>query len=208
MEDYALDFIVGKGPSARSMRLKIQPFTLIGATTRAGNLSSPLRDRFGIVARLEMYSNEEISTIIRRSAQILEVNITDDASNEISKRSRGTPRVANRLLKRVRDFVQVQQSNIIEVKDAIKALDLMDIDHLGLDYADKKVLNTMMTKFGGGPVGLDTLAASTGEETTTIEEVIEPYLLQLGFVARTPRGRVVMSACYNHFGLPVPKKCI
>lgn len=205
MEDYALDFIVGKGPSARSMRLKIQPFTLIGATTRAGNLSSPLRDRFGIVARLEMYSNEEISTIIRRSAQILEVNITDDASDEISKRSRGTPRVANRLLKRVRDFVQVQQSNIIEVKDAIKALDLMDIDHLGLDYADKKVLNTMMTKFGGGPVGLDTLAASTGEETTTIEEVIEPYLLQLGFVARTPRGRVVMSACYNHFGLPVPK---
>ena len=205
MEDYALDFIVGKGPSARSMRLKIQPFTLIGATTKAGNLSSPLRDRFGVLARLEMYTVDEIKTIIKRSSKILNVEITDDAADELARRSRGTPRIANRILRRVRDFVQVDGKNILEVSDAKRALDLMDIDSLGLDYTDKKVLEAMIGKFDGGPVGLDTLAASTGEESTTIEDVIEPYLLQLGFIARTPRGRVVLRPAYEHFGLPVPK---
>lgn len=205
MEDYALDFIVGKGPSARSMRLKIQPFTLIGATTKAGNLSGPLRDRFGIISRLEMYSNTQIQTIIKRSADILGVKIDDDASLEIARRSRGTPRIANRLLKRVRDFSQVNQKDIIDLQDTVRALDLMDIDNLGLDYIDKKILMAMIEKFGGGPVGLDTLAASTGEESSTVEDVIEPYLLQLGFIARTPRGRVVLANCYKHFNMPVPK---
>ena len=205
MEDFALDFIVGKGPSARSMRLKIQPFTLIGATTKAGNLSSPLRDRFGVLARLEMYTIDEIKTILKRSSKILNVEITDEAASELARRSRGTPRIANRILRRVRDFVQVEGKNTLEVEDAKKALDLMDIDNLGLDYADKKVLEAMIGKFDGGPVGLDTLAASTGEESTTIEDVIEPYLLQLGFIARTPRGRVVLRPTYEHFGIPVPK---
>ncbi len=205
MEDFALDFIVGKGPSARSMRLKIQPFTLIGATTKAGNLSSPLRDRFGVLARLEMYTIDEIKTIIKRSSKILNIEITDEASTELARRSRGTPRIANRILRRVRDFIQVDGKNVLEVSDAKRALDLMDIDNLGLDYTDKKVLESMIEKFGGGPVGLDTLAASTGEESTTIEDVIEPYLLQLGFIARTPRGRVVLKGAYEHFNLPVPK---
>jgi len=205
MEDFALDFIVGKGPSARSMRLKIQPFTLIGATTKAGNLSSPLRDRFGVLARLEMYTVDEIKTIIKRSSKILNVEITDDAAEELARRSRGTPRIANRILRRVRDFVQVDGKNILEVSDAKRALDLMDIDSLGLDYTDKKILEAMIGKFDGGPVGLDTLAASTGEESTTIEDVIEPYLLQLGFIARTPRGRVVLRQAYEHFNMPVPK---
>lgn len=205
MEDYALDFIVGKGPSARSMRLKIQPFTLIGATTKAGNLSSPLRDRFGVISRLEMYTTDEIKTIITRSSKILNVTITDEAAEEIARRSRGTPRIANRILKRVRDFVQVNDKNILEVEDAKRALDLMDIDNLGLDYTDKKILMAMIEKFDGGPVGLDTLAASTGEESTTIEDVIEPYLLQLGFIARTPRGRIVLRPSYEHFNLPIPK---
>ncbi|MBQ8522193.1 MAG: Holliday junction branch migration DNA helicase RuvB [Clostridia bacterium] len=205
MEDFALDFIVGKGPSARSMRLKIQPFTLIGATTKAGNLSSPLRDRFGVLARLEMYTVDEIKTIIKRSSKILNVEITDEAATELARRSRGTPRIANRILRRVRDFIQVDGKNVLEVSDAKRALDLMDIDNLGLDYTDKKVLEAMIYKFDGGPVGLDTLAASTGEESTTIEDVIEPYLLQLGFIARTPRGRVVLRPAYEHFGLPVPK---
>ena len=205
MEDYALDFIVGKGPSARSMRLKIQPFTLIGATTKAGNLSSPLRDRFGILARLEMYTPAEIKTIIMRSAKILNVGLTDEAGDELSKRSRGTPRIANRLLRRVRDYVEVEGKDTIEVQDAKKALDLMDIDELGLDYVDKKIIMAMIEKFGGGPVGLDTLAASTGEESSTVEDVIEPYLLQLGFIARTPKGRIALRPCYEHFGLPIPK---
>lgn len=205
MEDFALDFIVGKGPSARSMRLKIQPFTLIGATTKAGNLSSPLRDRFGIMSRLEMYTPDEIKTIIMRSAKILNVGLSDEAGDELSKRSRGTPRIANRLLRRVRDFVEVEGKNTIDVEDAKKALDLMDIDGLGLDYTDKKVIMTMIEKFGGGPVGLDTLSASSGEESSTVEDVIEPFLLQLGFIARTPKGRIVLRPCYEHFNLPVPK---
>jgi len=205
MEDYALDFIVGKGPSARSMRLKIQPFTLIGATTKAGNLSSPLRDRFGVVCRLELYSVEEIATIIKRSAGILNVSITDEATNELAKRSRGTPRIANRLLKRVRDFVQVEDKDEIDVVDAKKALDLMDIDELGLDVTDKRVLLSMIEKFSGGPVGLETLSATTNEEISTIEDVVEPYLLQTGLIVRTNRGRMVTRLAYEHFGLPVPK---
>lgn len=205
MEDYALDFIVGKGPSARSMRLKIQPFTLIGATTKAGNLSSPLRDRFGVVCRLELYSVEEIATIIKRSAKILGVNIDEDATIEIAKRSRGTPRIANRLLKRVRDYVQVEDKNTISATDAVKALTLMDIDDLGLDFTDKRILFAMIEKFGGGPVGLETLSATTNEEVSTIEDVVEPYLLQLGFIVRTNRGRMVTKLAYEHFNLPVPK---
>ena len=205
MEDYALDFIVGKGPSARSMRLKIQPFTLIGATTKAGNLSSPLRDRFGVVCRLELYSVEEIATIIKRSAKILGVNIDEDATIEIAKRSRGTPRIANRLLKRVRDYVQVEDKDTISATDAVKALTLMDIDDLGLDFTDKRVLFSMIEKFGGGPVGLETLSATTNEEVSTIEDVVEPYLLQLGFIVRTNRGRMVTKLAYEHFNLPVPK---
>ena len=205
MEDYALDFIVGKGPSARSMRLKIQPFTLIGATTKAGNLSSPLRDRFGIVGRLEMYTTDEIKTILMRSSKILNVTLTSEAGDELARRSRGTPRIANRILRRVRDFIEVDGKNVLELEDAKRALNLMDIDSLGLDYTDKKVLHAMIEKFDGGPVGLDTLAASTGEESTTIEDVIEPYLLQLGFIARTPRGRIVLRPAYEHFNLPVPK---
>ncbi len=205
MEDYALDFIVGKGPSARSMRLKIQPFTLIGATTKAGNLSSPLRDRFGVVCRLELYSVEEIATIIKRSAKILGVNIDEDATIEIAKRSRGTPRIANRLLKRVRDYVQVEDKDTISATDTVKALTLMDIDDLGLDFTDKRVLFAMIEKFGGGPVGLETLSATTNEEVSTIEDVVEPYLLQLGFIVRTNRGRMVTKLAYEHFNLPVPK---
>lgn len=205
MEDYALDFIVGKGPSARSMRLKIQPFTLIGATTKAGNLSSPLRDRFGIMGRLEMYSTDEIKTILMRSSKILNVTLTSEAGDELARRSRGTPRIANRILRRVRDFIEVDGKNVLELEDAKRALDLMDIDSLGLDYIDKKILHTMIEKFDGGPVGLDTLSASTGEESSTIEDVVEPYLLQLGFIARTPRGRVVLRPAYEHLNIPVPK---
>lgn len=205
MEDYALDFIVGKGPSARSMRLKIQPFTLIGATTKAGNLSSPLRDRFGISCRLELYSIDEISQIIKRSAHILGVSITDDATIEMAKRSRGTPRIANRLLRRVRDFVQVEDKNTINSEDAIKAMELMDIDSKGLDYVDKRVLMSIIEKFGGGPVGLETLSATSNEEISTIEDIVEPYLLQQGFLVRTNRGRMATKLAYEHFGLPIPK---
>ncbi len=205
MEDYALDFIVGKGPSARSMRLKIQPFTLIGATTKAGNLSSPLRDRFGVLCRLELYSVEEIAQIIKRSAGIFGIEITEDATYEIARRSRGTPRIANRLLKRVRDYVQVEDKDEIMLEDAKKALMLMDIDEMGLDYVDKRVVMSMIEKFGGGPVGLETLAATTNEEISTIEDVVEPYLLQLGFMVRTNRGRMLTHLAYEHFNLPVPK---
>ena len=205
MEDYALDFIVGKGPSARSMRLKIQPFTLIGATTKAGNLSSPLRDRFGVMCRLELYSVDELSQIITRSARIFGIDIDPDATVELARRSRGTPRIANRLLKRVRDYVQVEDKDIINLEDAKKALNLMDIDEKGLDYVDKRVLMAMIEKFGGGPVGLETLSATTNEEVSTIEDVVEPYLLQLGLVVRTNRGRCVTRLAYEHFGLPVPK---
>ena len=205
MEDYALDFIVGKGPSARSMRLKIQPFTLIGATTKAGNLSSPLRDRFGVLCRLELYSVEEIATIINRSAGIFGIKIESNATYEIARRSRGTPRIANRLLKRVRDYVQVEDKDTITLEDARRALALMDIDEQGLDFVDKRVVMSMIEKFGGGPVGLETLAATTNEEVTTIEDVVEPYLLQLGFMVRTNRGRMLTHLAYEHFNLPVPK---
>ena len=205
MEDYSLDFIVGKGPSARSMRLKLQPFTLIGATTKAGNLSSPLRDRFGVMCRLELYSIDEIKTIILRSSKILNIDITTNASLALAKRSRGTPRIANRLLKRVRDYVQVAGKNVIELDDVERATKLMDIDELGLDYSDKTICYAMMDKFQGGPVGLETLSASTGEESSSVEDIIEPYLLKLGFIARTPRGRVCLKAMYEHFNRPIPK---
>ncbi len=201
MEDYALDFIVGKGPSARNMRLKIQPFTLVGATTRAGNLTSPLRDRFGIISRLELYDTSELAVIITRSASILNIEIDAQAVNELAKRSRGTPRIANRLLKRVRDFAEVKGDGNISLSLAKEALNLMDIDELGLDFIDRRIILAIINKFGGGPVGLDTLAAATGEEGVTIEDVYEPYLLQLGFIARTPRGRIALPACYKHLGI-------
>lgn len=201
MEDFALDFIVGKGPSARNMRLKIKPFTLIGATTRAGMLTNPLRDRFGVICRLELYSAEELKIIIKRSAKILGINIDDDAAGEIAKRSRGTPRIANRLLKRVRDYAQVLGEGHVNKAIADKTLQVMEIDDLGLDTIDRKILLTMINKFGGGPVGLDTLAATISEDATTIEDVYEPYLLQLGFISRTPRGRIVLEGAYKHFGL-------
>ncbi len=198
MEDYALDFVVGKGPSARAMRLKIQPFTLIGATTKAGNLTAPLRDRFGVISRLEMYNSEQLKKIIMRSANILNIVIDDDASLEIAKRSRGTPRIANRLLKRIRDFALVENSVKITLPIAKKSLDLLEVDEYGLDYTDRRILEVMIDKFNGGPVGLDTLSASTNEESTTIEDVYEPYLLQIGFIARTPRGRICLPLAYEH----------
>ena len=201
MEDFALDFIVGKGPSARNMRLKIKPFTLIGATTRAGMLTNPLRDRFGVICRLELYSPDELKIIIKRSANILGVQIDDDAAGEIAKRSRGTPRIANRLLKRVRDYAQVMGKGHVDKAIADKTLQVMEIDDLGLDTIDRKILLAMINKFGGGPVGLDTLAATISEDATTIEDVYEPYLLQLGFISRTPRGRVVLEPAYKHFGM-------
>ena len=200
MEDFALDFIVGKGPSARNMRLKIQPFTLIGATTRAGMLTGPLRDRFGIISRLELYSVDELKIIINRSAGILNVKLSDEACSEIARRSRGTPRLANRLLKRVRDYADVLGGGNIDLDMAKKALELMEIDNLGLDVIDRKVMLAIIKKFSGGPVGLETLASSTGEDAITIEDVYEPYLLQLGFIARTPRGRVALAKAYEHFG--------
>ena len=206
MEDFALDFIVGKGPSARNMRLKIKPFTLIGATTRAGMISSPLRDRFGVIARLELYSDKELATIVSRSAKILSIEIEPEATLEIAKRSRGTPRIANRLLKRVRDFAQVIGEGKITYELADKALGLMEVDKLGLDHIDRRILETMIDKFGGGPVGLETLAAATGEEAATIEDVYEPYLIQLGYIARTPRGRVVLEPAYNHLGKTFPQQ--
>ena len=203
MEDFALDFIVGKGPSARNMRLKIQPFTLIGATTRAGMLTGPLRDRFGVISRLELYNVDELKIIINRSAKILNVNLDDEACAEIAKRSRGTPRLANRMLKRVRDYADVLGSGVIDIQMAKKALELMEIDSLGLDNIDRKVMLAIIKKFAGGPVGLETLASSTGEDAVTIEDVYEPYLLQLGFIARTPKGRVALASAYEHFGFQI-----
>ncbi len=200
MEDFALDFIVGKGPSARNMRLKIKPFTLIGATTRAGMLTNPLRDRFGIICRLELYTPEELQVIINRSAKILGVDIAPKASMEIAKRSRGTPRIANRLLKRVRDYAEIQGTGKVTIEIAEKTLKIMEIDELGLDLIDRKILLSIIDKFGGGPVGLDTLAATISEDATTIEDVYEPYLLGLGFISRTPRGRVALESAYKHLG--------
>ena len=206
MEDFALDFIVGKGPSAKSMRLKIQPFTLIGATTRAGMLTSPLRDRFGVICRLELYGDEELKVIVKRSAKILNIDIDETASLDIAKRSRGTPRIANRLLKRVRDYAEVLGTGKITKEITDQALAKMEIDDLGLDFIDRKILENIIHKFGGGPVGLETLAASISEDAGTIEDVYEPYLLQLGFVARTPRGRVVLENGCRHLGLEYTEK--
>lgn len=200
MEDFALDFIVGKGPSARNMRLKIKPFTLIGATTRAGMLTGPLRDRFGVICRLELYSTADLAKIILRSAKILNIQIDEEAGVEIARRSRGTPRIANRFLKRIRDYAQVMGKGIITLEMANRALSMLEVDDLGLDHIDRRILSYLIDKFGGGPVGLDTLAAATGEEAVTIEDVYEPYLLQLGFIARTPRGRVALPAAYKHIG--------
>ncbi|EPY08128.1 ATP-dependent DNA helicase RuvB [Paenibacillus sp. E194] len=206
MEDFALDIIIGKGPSARSVRLDLPKFTLIGATTRAGLLSAPLRDRFGVVSRLEFYNKDELSYIVSRAADILEVQIVGEAADEIAVRSRGTPRIANRLLKRVRDFAQVRGDGIITAAIAKESLRLIQVDPLGLDQIDHKMLRTMITNFRGGPVGLDTIAATIGEESQTIEDVYEPYLLQIGFLQRTPRGRMVTPQAYTHLGLPIPEQ--
>lgn len=204
MEDFALDIIIGKGPSARSVRLDLPAFTLIGATTRAGLLSAPLRDRFGVVSRLEYYTVDELSFIVSRAADILQVGIVGEAADEIGKRSRGTPRIANRLLKRVRDYAQVKGDGIITTEMARLALKMIQIDDLGLDEIDHKMLRAIITHFRGGPVGLDTIAATIGEESQTIEDVYEPYLLQIGFLQRTPRGRTATASAYRHLGLPVP----
>ncbi|MNI59611.1 Holliday junction ATP-dependent DNA helicase RuvB [compost metagenome] len=204
MEDFALDIMIGKGPSARSVRLDLPPFTLIGATTRAGLLSAPLRDRFGVVSRLEYYNIDELSFIVSRNAELLGIEIIGDASEEIALRSRGTPRIANRLLKRVRDFAQVRGDGIITPEIAGESLKLLQVDPRGLDSIDHKMLSAMISTFRGGPVGLDTIAATIGEESQTIEDVYEPYLLQIGFLQRTPRGRIVTPAAYHHLGLPLP----
>ena len=205
MEDYCLDIIIGKGPSARSIRLDLPKFTLIGATTRAGMLTNPLRDRFGVICKLDYYSVEELAQIVIRSAEILGAEIQIGGATEIARRSRGTPRIANRLLKRVRDYAQVRADGNITDEVANKALELLEVDGLGLDYVDKKLLNTIIGKFKGGPVGLDTLAASIGEDRNTIEDVYEPYLLQLGFINRSPRGRIAMPMAYEHLNIPYDK---
>ena len=201
MEDHALDLIIGKGPSARSIRIELPRFTLIGATTRAGQLTTPLRDRFGILLKLELYTPDELATIVKRSAGILEFEISDDGAYEIASRSRGTPRIANRLLKRVRDYAQVKGSGVIDSDIANYALGQLEIDALGLDNTDRKMLKTIIDFYDGGPVGLDTLAATVGEEAITLEDVYEPYLMQIGFLSRTPRGRCVTRLAYEHLGL-------
>lgn len=205
MEDFALDIMIGKGPSARSVRLDLPPFTLIGATTRAGLLSAPLRDRFGVVSRLEFYTTDELSFIVSRGADIFGIEMIGDAAEEIALRSRGTPRIANRLLRRVRDYAQVRADGIITMDIAKEALQMLRVDPMGLDMIDHKMLHSMITSFRGGPVGLDTIAATIGEESQTIEDVYEPYLLQIGFLQRTPRGRMVTAAAYQHLGLPLPE---
>ncbi len=201
MEDYALDIIIGKGPSARSIRLDLPKFTLIGATTRAGLLTAPLRDRFGVINKLEMYTADELKQIVTRSAGILNIELEEDGAYEMARRSRGTPRIANRLLKRVRDFAQVIGRGVIDLKVAKHALDALEVDEIGLDGVDRNMLLSIINKFGGGPVGLDTLAASIGEDPGTIEDVYEPYLIQLGFINKTPRGRMATKNAYSHFGL-------
>ena len=201
MEDFAIDIVIGKGAGARSIRLDLLKFTLVGATTRAGMLTAPLRDRFGVVNRLEFYNVTELMQIILRSAAVLGVSIDDEGALEIAKRSRGTPRLANRLLKRVRDFAQVEGDGAIDYDVAKTALDRLEVDSMGLDNTDRNILETMIHKFGGGPVGLDTLAAAIGEDSGTLEEVYEPYLIKNGFINRTPRGRIVTEHCYRHFGL-------
>ena len=206
MEDYALDIIVGKGPAARNIRFSLKKFTLIGATTKAGMLASPLRDRFGVLCRLEMYTPAELAQIVTRSARTLGIEILPDAANEIARRSRGTPRIANRLLKRVRDFSAVKGNGVVNVEDARYALQKMDIDELGLDDTDRALLRALIEKFNGGPAGLETLAATINEDSNTIEDVYEPYLLQLGFIARTPRGRVCLKGGYEHLGIRMSEK--
>lgn len=204
MEDFALDIVIGKGPSARSIRLDIAPFTLVGATTRAGALAAPLRDRFGVIERLEYYRPEDLMEIIRRAADILKITIDDYGAAEIARRSRGTPRVANRLLKRVRDFAQIDGEGGVTAELADRALERLEVDKAGLDRTDRRMLRTMIEKFGGGPVGLETLAAAISEEMDTIADVYEPFLLQSGFLMRTPRGRVVTHGGYEHLGIPYP----
>jgi len=204
MEDNALDIIIGKGPSARSIRLDLPKFTLVGATTRAGQLSAPLRDRFGVVLRLELYTPEELSQIVTRSAHILGIEIDRDGALELASRSRGTPRIANRMLKRARDYAEVMGDGVITEETAQMALSRMEIDHLGLDAIDRLLLTTMIRSYNGGPVGLDTIAAAIGEESVTIEDVYEPYLMQIGFLGRTPRGRIATPAAYEHLGIPLP----
>ncbi|MBQ4108466.1 MAG: Holliday junction branch migration DNA helicase RuvB, partial [Clostridia bacterium] len=202
MEDYVLDIIIGKGPAARSIRVPLPKFTLVGATTRAGQLTTPLRDRFGVLLRLELYNADELATIIKRSASLLEVEIDNEGAHEIASRSRGTPRIANRLLKRVRDYAQVKGDGRITLEIAKTALKALEIDELGLDNIDRKLLETIIKFYGGGPVGLETLAATIGEESITIEDVYEPYLMQIGFLSRTPKGRCVTRLAYDHLGLP------
>jgi holliday junction DNA helicase RuvB len=204
MEDFCLDIVIGKGPSARSVRLDLPPFTLVGATTRAGSLSAPLRDRFGVLSRLEYYKEDQLKNIVLRTAELFDTEIDELSAAEIARRSRGTPRIANRLLRRVRDFAQVKGNGTINLLLAREALELLQVDRLGLDHIDHKLLKGIIEKFRGGPVGLDTIAASIGEEAETIEDVYEPYLLQIGFLQRTPRGRMVTSAVYLHFGMEVP----
>ncbi|MDD7543556.1 MAG: Holliday junction branch migration DNA helicase RuvB [Peptoniphilaceae bacterium] len=206
MEDFALDIMVGKGTTATSLRLDLEPFTLIGATTRSGMLSSPLRDRFGVLISFEVYTNAELAGIVKRSAEILGVAIDAEACMEIGSRSRGTPRVANRLLKRVRDYAQVRGNGVIHLPVAREALAMLEVDELGLDRSDRRIIQMMAENFGGGPVGLDTIAASSGEERDTIEDVIEPYLLQIGFLTRTPRGRMLTQKAYAHYSLPQRKE--
>ena len=208
MEDFALDISTGKGAGATSLRLNLNRFTLIGATTRAGMLTGPLRDRFGVICRLEAYSRDDLVRIVRRSAKLLKIEIATDAAAELASRSRGTPRIANRLLKRVRDFAEVYNSGTIDLAITKRALDDMEIDPLGLDYNDKKLLAALTEKFGGGPTGLDTLAAAINEDAGTIEDVIEPYLIQLGFIARTPRGRVALKGAYDHLGIKPDKRAV
>ena len=205
MEDYVIDIMIGKGASARSIRLDLPHFTLVGATTRAGLLTAPLRDRFGVIHRLEFYTVDELRKIVIHSARILDVEIDEGGAGELARRSRGTPRLANRLLKRVRDFAQVRFDGVITKDVANQALDLLDVDKMGLDHVDRSMLDTMIYKFSGGPVGLDTLAAAIGEDAGTIEEVYEPYLLKNGFINRTPRGRVVTELTYHHLGLEIPE---
>jgi len=204
MEDYALDIIIGKGPSARSIRLDLPRFTLVGATTRAGQITAPLRDRFGVVMRLELYSPQELATIITRSAKILDIPCDPEGAQELARRSRGTPRIANRLLKRVRDFAQVLGDGEITKEVASAALDRLEVDKLGLDAIDRRVISTIIRNYAGGPVGLETLAAAVGEEAITLEDMCEPYLMQIGFVSKTPRGRVVTALAYEHLGITPP----
>ncbi|MGD6853764.1 Holliday junction branch migration DNA helicase RuvB [Bacillus infantis] len=204
MEDFCLDIVIGKGPSARSVRLDLPPFTLVGATTRAGSVSAPLRDRFGVLCRLEYYNESQLKNIVSRTADVLETGIDDQAASEIARRSRGTPRIANRLLRRVRDFAQVKGDGSIDAVLAHDSLELLQVDRLGLDHIDHKLLRGIIEKFRGGPVGLETIAATIGEESHTIEDVYEPYLLQIGFLQRTPRGRIVTHLVYHHLNLELP----